>query len=683
MHPTSSEIHMTPKDAQDKLRALDFLVKRSQLSANASPFLGLALNENKLPEARSALKALVDWELSVILRNFGYACSWAICATLSEHYGADGNAKVWPHIEALLARKLGIQDDRPAIYRAFVKTCRKLGLAAEGFEKHVHAFQIHAGVSRKQLSHLAKAFIAQERSLGLPDQNDIVQLNRWEDDALHFLAAGIEVLQRPILMDHSAWMAAAYVDWRKDQDALTNKSSYLRQFGEVLRAEFESSGGAVERVVASPRLVWEEGRPQLAIPGQSRRFRLHLDGVLHRVRAGRLWPLPYPLTSEVSWDGDNPGKLTLFEGSEFVLFDSNTGRQVNASAKVVDGKNLLSGIVATAVVVSREAFKIDGVPAREVGMHLFCANVDLRAQNVEIVRNERRWLLTGVRRPQISIRGLPIAKGLNGPNLWGPITEIELDFGSSELLPGHTDGMPRSAFVQIDAGGYSSKMQVEADGRGIAVVELSELLRSGGLDEDSDPALLLLTLLRSHGVSSETTLTRFKRKLVVWPGFQVQEGLVFLSRKAPENFLDTESKHVFRDDAGYPCLDRLGGFSEGRIAFALDGQVGLFSVRPAVLSAVLERVDGTRTPWVIGEAIIKGAATKSDAIVINSPDKGASLNIGARRISAPFRDGPTYAIPIATLDGGDIVHLSSESLPTLVATVESASEPRVRTHKTA
>lgn len=670
-----SQNHNKTQEAREKLRHLDFLVKRSQLSENASPFLGLALDDKKLPEARTALGVLADWKLSKLLDDFSYACSWAICATLSEHYGEDGNAKVWPHIEAVLSKKLGIQDDRPAIFKAFVQTCRKLGLAAEGFEKHVHAFQIHAGVSRRQLGHLAKAFIAQERSLGLPDQNDIVQLNRWEDDALHFLAAGVEVLQRPILMDHSAWMAAAYVDWRRDQDALTNKSSYLSQFGEVLRAEFESSGGAIKRVVASPRLVWEDGRPQLAIPGQSRRFRLHVDGVLHRVRAGRLWPLPYPLPSEVSWAGDNPGRINLFEGSEFVLFDSNTGRQVNASTKAIDGKNRLSGVVATAVVVSREEFQVNGVPAREVGMNLFCSDVDLRAQNVELTREHKRWLLTGVRRPQISIRGLPIAKGLNEANLWGPTTEIELDFGSSELLPGHTDGMPRSAFVQVDVCGRSNKIEVEADGRGIAVVELSELSRSVGLEEDSDPALMLLTLLRSHGVSSETTPTRFKRKIVVWSGFQAQEGLVFQSRKAPDNFLESESMYVSRDDAGHPCLDRGGGFTEGRIAFALDRQVGLFSVRPAVLSAVLERVDGTNTPWMMGDTIIKGAATKSDAIVINSPDKGASLNIGARRISAPFRDGPTYAIPIATLDGGDIFHVSSDSLPTLVATVESASEP--------
>ena len=671
------KLHKT-QEAREKLRRLDFLVQHSQLSGNAPPFLGLALDDEKLPEARIALSALSDWKLSKLLNDFSYVCGWAICATLSERYGEDGNREVWPHIESLLDRTLCIQNDRHEIFNAFVRSCRKLGLASDGFDRRVDAFQIHAGVSRKQLVHLAKAFIAQERSNGLPDQDDIVHLNRWEDDALHFLAAGIEVPRRPILMDHSAWMAAAYVEWRKDEDSFagkSGKSSYLRHFGETLRTEFESSGGAVKRVVAAPRLVWEDGRPWLAIPGQSRRFRLHVDGVLRRVRSGHLWPLPYPLPTEVSWNGENSGRIVLFHGSEFVLFDSNTGRQV--TIKSIDGKNRISGVVATAIVVSRKAFQVDGIPAREVGQSLFCADADLRAGSVELTREDKRWLLTGVRRPQISIQGLPIAKGLSGSSLWGPSTEVELDFGSSELLPGHMDGMPRQAFVAVDACGRSDVIEVEADGRGIATIKLSKLSKAVDLSEDSDPALMMLTLFRSQDVSSKTerTSTRFKRKLVVWPGFQAQEGLVFLSRKAPGNFVELESMHVSRDERGNLCLDRKGGFSEGRLAFDLDGDVGLFTVRPAVLSAILERVNGTNTPWTMGDPIIKGAATKNDAIVINSPDKGASLKIGSCRVSEPFRYGPTYAIPIATLDGGDISHVSSKGLPTLVATVESAEEP--------
>ena len=114
------------QDAQNKLRSTDLLVMRSQLIPDASPFLGLALSAEKLPQTLEALQTLSDWRLEKLLKEFGYAASWAICSTLSEHYGEEGNAKVWPLVEGLLGRDLKIQEDRVAIFKAFIRTCRKL-----------------------------------------------------------------------------------------------------------------------------------------------------------------------------------------------------------------------------------------------------------------------------------------------------------------------------------------------------------------------------------------------------------------------------------------------------------------------------------------------------------------------------------------------------------------------------
>ncbi|MFN3208940.1 MAG: hypothetical protein ACE369_08065 [Roseovarius sp.] len=676
------DLQVQTQEPQNRLRSLDYMVMHSQQRADASPFLGLALGSERLPEAKEALHKISDWQLDILVRRFGYAVSWAICATLSEYYGEDGNAKVWPLVEELFGRTLKHQDDRLMVYRAFLVACRKLGLASDGFDRSVQAFQVHAGVSRSQLHHLAKVFIAQERSIGLPDQDDIVLLNRWEDDALHFLDAGVHVLQRPILMDHSAWMASAYVDWRRDQNALLEKSSYLRCFGIQLQKEFDGSGGAATRIAPVPRLVWEDGRPQLSIPGQQQRYKIFLDGELHRVRAGRLWPLPFPLPAEVSWEGERPGRIRLFQSSEFVVFDRNTGRQVELTSRVIEGSTRLSGVVATAIVVAKESFSVDGEPSRETAPGLYSANVDLRSGGVALARGAKQWTLSGVRRPQISIHGTKIAKGLGGPSLWGPSAEVEFDFGSSELLAGHTDGKQRSAFVRIESRGQETDLEVKADGRGIAIVSVAELAEAAGLPLHSDPEALSLVLLRTNTGSSERVLTRFKRKLIVWPGFRALEGVLVRSEAAPRNFIEAEARHVTRDDSGLLCLERGGGYVEGRLAFGIGGQVNLFTLRAKLLSGVLERVDGTVTPWKLGSVIIKGAASRSDALVLTSPDERASLKIGFRTIVDPFRDGPTYAVPIATLDGGDILHLTEAGAPTLIATVESASTPTSVTIRT-
>ncbi len=659
---------------QDTLRRLDFLVKRSQLSADAPPFLGLALEADQLPKAQKSLQALADWRLPKLFEAFGYVSSWAICAFLSEHYGEKGDPRVWPYIEELFGRDLSSQDARRTVFREFLKRCRKLGLASDGFERPVQAFQIHAGVSRTQLHHLARAFMAQERSLGLPDLDDIVQLNRWEDDALHFLSAGVEVLKMPILMDHSAWMAAAYVDWRNDAGVFYEKSNYLQAFGAQLEKASESSGGTPARVTPTPRLVWEDARPQLSIPGQARRFKLMVDDEPHRVRAGRLWPLPFPLPGEVSWEGEAPGRIPLFRADDFVIFDSNTGRRVDTTKRQIDGMTRINGIVATAVVVARDGFNVDGQPASEVGPGLFAAEVDLRSGAATLSRDEFRWSLAGARRPQISIRAWPVAKGLGAPNLWGPETEVELDFGSGELLASNSDPSTRTAFIAVEMAGKEQVLEVPADRRGVSTITALDLINALGASELSGPVAMTLTLLRSIPGQSGQIPTRFKRRLIVWPGFEFQDGLALVTKSPPQNFVESESRHILRDDQGL-FLDRSGGYTEARIAFDIDKKIALFTVRPAVLSAVMERVDGTVVPWPLGETIVKGTATKSDALVITSPDRGASLKVGARLVSEPFRDRPTWAIPIGTLDGGDIVCVSSEGLPTVLATVESASEP--------
>ena len=103
-----SQILDSKQVAQTTLSQTDFLVKRSQSSSAASPFLGLALSSEKLSVVRKSLGELSDWKLEVILKRYRYAVSWAICCSLSENYGKDGNAKVWPLIEELLARTLSL-----------------------------------------------------------------------------------------------------------------------------------------------------------------------------------------------------------------------------------------------------------------------------------------------------------------------------------------------------------------------------------------------------------------------------------------------------------------------------------------------------------------------------------------------------------------------------------------------
>ena len=664
------------QDAQTILSQTDYLVKRSQSSSAASPFLGLALSSERLSMVRGSLRTLSDWKLEIILKRYRYAVSWAICCSLSENYGKDGNAKVWPLIGELLARTLTLQSERKLVYGSFIASCKKLGLASDGFERSVHAFQVHSGVARSQLHHLAKVFIAQERSLGLPDQDDIVELNRWEDDALHFLDAGVHVLQRPILMDHSAWMASAYVDWRLDQNSQITKSDYLIEFRRQLQLAFEGSEKIGEQVSPIPRLVWEDNRPYLSIPGQTNRYKLYVDGDLYRVRAGKLWPLPTPLPSEISWDGDRPGRIDLFQRNNFIVFDTNTGRQVDLSISGDNENKVARGMVATAAVISGQEFSINDEPSVEAMQNVHFAHVDLRNYKVEITQNDRRLTLIGARRPQITIQGAPIAKGQNRPNVWGPKTDIELDFGSTENSIGKNGEPILEKFVQVENSKTSIEIKVVTDGRGIALLSVKTLIEQLGISKDGDPELISVTLLRKSEEDASTYATRYKRKLYVWPGFIDVIGNQIQTQSAPQTFSKLNSKYITTDDKGYLCFDRTQGFTEGRIAFGHNDELVIFAIRTSMLNACVERVDGTIDQLQLGSVLVKSHATASDAIVISSPDKDASLKIGPNFITEPFKHSPTYAIPLSTLKHQEIVHISNNNLPTLIALVEHGAQPK-------
>ena len=652
------------------------MVRQSQRSEGAAPFLGLSLEQDKLREAKMAFAHLSDWTLTALLKRFSYACSWAICATLSEDYGKSKSPKVWPLIGELLARPI-LVEDRKKISTSFRQTCEKLGLATDGFDRPVQAFQIHSGVALAQLNHLAEAFLAQEAAVGLPDSSNIVELNRWEDASLNFLPDGIRVLRGAILMDHSAWMASLYVDWRKDSKLLAENSvNYVRHFGYELQKALEKAKSHPKRI-ATPRLVWEEDRPHLIIPKQDRRYKLTIKDEDYRVPAGSLWPLPNPIPSIISWHGENPGELAIFTEDEFMIFDVNTGERTATRKKESGGKKSIRVAAAIAVVVCKEDFRVDGTPANRNDLGLYYAHVDLRTVAVELEQKDEIWSIYGTRRPQINLLSAPIAKGKDGLHLYGPDTIVELDFGRSELIADHTDGSDREAFVAVEHGDKTTPpIPVLANGQGIAKLSLSALAQNTDLQLGVDPALLSLTLMRLHAKQSEPSLTRFRRPVIVWFGFQKQENLFLRSLKAPQNFIVENSRHVHQDDEGMLHLDRHGGYFEATLAFEISKQDFLFALKSTSLTAVLERVDGSRVPWRLGDVIITGNQTIRDTLVINSPDRHATLRIGAKRIDAPFWRRKSYPIPISTLDGGDIFLDSSHELPTLIATVESASEPR-------
>ena len=649
------------------LRAIDFNVRRRFRAAEAPPFLGLALDVEELPRIEKIFQVLRNVPLERLLKSYGNAASWAICATLSEDYGTDSH-RVWKPLSELFGRPLeGV--DRQKVHRAFVGTCARLGLATEGFERPVQAFLTHAGVARAQLPHLARAFLCHTRAVGRPELSDTVELNRWEDDSLDHLHPSLTVMKRPILLDGSAWTARQYLAWLGDPAALQGRGAYLDALGRALdEAKAETGGGGGISMPARPRLIWHDDRPGIKVPEGAGRMRISLDGTILRLRRGEVWPLPAALGERLTWEGDPPGVLTLYPDAELVAFDVDTGRQVELREETV---GRCSASAPVLILSARVPFMVGGQQAQPAGPALFIHGVDLRDGPLRIEEEDRRFELTGVARTRLAVRGRPVARGRL--DLWGPDAVLEVDLGRFAAEARVTGG---EMVLAVDAGDGPRLLSRAIDDRGRAAVRLADLA-AAAVPTGSDPVRLSVNLLRGPTAGAKLITTGYRRTLDVWPGFRGMAGPVLETADPPTTVVEERLRHVERDDRGRLCLDRTSGSATATIAFRVGGRTTCYQVAWPGLTVSLETDVGETRPWRLGDTLVVGGGRMGDALVIRSPDRDAALRIGERRVDGAFRASATWAVPASTLeDAACVMHVSASGVETCVAEIAHAAEPK-------
>lgn len=654
-----------PKDPQVLLRTKDFLVSRTQKTLNAPPFLALALELRHLPDTQGAIQALVraGYSPQKLLQKFPNATAWAICASLLENYGS-GSQEIWPIIGRLFGNDPSLSA-RTDIVDAFKSVCRKIGLVTDGFDRNVDVFLIHVGVAQGQLGHVAKAFLQQEAANGLPSSDDVVQLNRWEDDAiLTYLPASVHVPGRPILHDETAWMAALFLQWRVDPSEMKQQSVFSAEFANALdHVEKDVRSSALFASQPVPRLVWLDGRPQLQVPSGAGRLMVSIGDQTLRLRRGQTWPLPQPLPSELTWVAGGESRPLSLYNTPFIIFDPEDGRQLEHH------KGAHEWIVQTSVatVTSSEEFSVEGVQADLFGPGLYAATVNLRQKPLELSSAAQKVKLRGSKRTRISIEGVPIAVQLGrGGSLWSSNAEVVVEAAL------YSD---QQVTLKAECDGASGIVQCELDGEDVGRLQLGHILASLEKERLSDPVRLLLTMMRS--ADGRLIETRIKREIFVWPTYTGLNGVVFECGAPPTNFVAEASKHILRDDSENLCLDRRGGFDKALLAFEIDTEIRQFLVDWPETSIVLEQSNGTREPLTLGSAIILGLDDWNGSLVVRSPDRLATLNIAGRQLDQPFVNTGSWVIPLRQLykKHDNHIYLLNGASRILLARIETVAAP--------
>ena len=655
-----------PMDPQVLLRTKDFLVSRTQKTLNAPPFLALALELSHLADTQNALQALVrvGFTPQKLLQKFPNVTAWAICATLLENYGK-GTQEIWPLIGRLFGKEASLPA-RTEIVDSFKSVCRKIGLVTDGFDRNVDVFLIHVGVARGQLGHVAKAFLQQEAANGLPSSDDVVQLNRWEDDAvLTFLPMGVNVPERPILHDETAWMAALFLKWRVNPAELREQSTFASKFADTLD-KIEKDVGRSNLLASqpAPRLVWLDDRPQLQVPAGAGRLQVNIGAQNLRLKRGQTWPLPNPLPSELNWVADGENRHLPLYNASFVIFEPEDGRQL------VPRKGANEWIVQTSVatVTSTQEFKVDGVPADLFGPDLYVAQVSLRKSPVELRSSKQSLVLRGSKRTRISIEGSPIAiqSGRSG-SLWSGDANIVLEAAL------YTDRLVK---LKAECGNRSELIQCKLDENDIGRMSLNNILESLNLDQTGNPLRIVLTMLRD--TDGQFIETRIRREIFVWPTYAGLDGVTFLCAMPPSNFVEASSKHVLHDASGNLCLDRRGGYDKALVGFDIDSETRQFLVDWPEISMVLEKTNGTQEPLMLGRAIVLGADDWNGSLVVRSPNRRATLTIAGRPLERPFANTGSWTIPLRQLYRAhdNHIYLLNGTARTLLAVIETVAAPK-------
>lgn len=625
---------MNPMDAY--LRARDFAVHSALRQPGAPPVVGLVELDNPERVVAAVVRFVAGHvnRLDIAFGSYPYVTCWAVATIVRQSYSAEENYAVYKPIEKRFA--IALPQNGPgqkALRNGFDSLCKRIGVTTAEYGRQVDIYLAQAGVPEGMLSHLAAAFLRQERHFGPVPTDNTEALNHWEDDALNLLPPGVRTPRRALALDETGWHADLFSRIR--QAAGSDGSWFERAFREAIEIQEQTvsvGGGTV--AVARPRLTWLEGSPGLNIPRiEGGRMKLWPDEASRtlRLRGGEAWPLPEPWPRKLRWETGAHADTIAFleEPSALAFFERRlSGRFLGEWCP--DGRSLaLDGV--DVVVLSRGLFSVDGEPceARERDSNI--AAVTLAAQPVRLETPQGDLILKSRPRRRITAHGGIVATGPRG-TLQGPGTEFRLETGLR---------VSETRTLGIDAGACRGTLTVSFDTDGIAHIPIEDLLRAAEASTSgqlSDPCRLRLDL-EAAGEATSTARSAVVGAFWIWPRMAASGDFVLNAPEPPTNLTRAFCRHITQSRSGQVHLDAQGGYENARLAFQIDGDVIGFDVPFPGETAVRVTANGRRQFLPRGAQVTLDEDDGFDTFTVRCPDPEADLLVRGRRERKPFRSG--------------------------------------------
>lgn len=665
---------LTEQDGKTQaLRTANTIVRDAWSAQQAPPFFGQIDFD---PETAAAIKDVVRAEISQslvrcrqTLESAPYATVWSILSTLAEHYGECGQ-RVYSHIDNAIG--FSIQTgDRDYFKGGFRRACRTIGLIMPPGNDPTTIFFSHTGVADAQTDRLAAALLQGVKRLGPPPEEDASELRHWLRRASSDLSEQLTRVRAAIERDSHGHYARLFCDWLAQEEP---RSRTARVFFENLTRQASALGIRLDRLVASPDIMWtEHGLSIQARPSRNNlRQLIYCNNMPTRLPQNAPLRVPVPWPEELLWEvGHTRKRIRILPLEDEIFLFAMDSQKLAArvdrwrvAAQLTCRQVLLLGMVP--FTATQGGTSHGSIP--QGNYHLML--IDLGSEAVQLTSKTFSAKIARDFEPSIRMTGPVIGRAGSQPLLTSRAV-LEITSGAEEVEEGRT---VRFTF----AGRIWIKSDVAFDASGAARLSVSEI----GMAGSYDPGELKVELLVKGGRTLSNARAEIVGRFFVWPGTgDLDVEAPFQIAWLPRNFLANTSEHLLPLDGGL-CIDPSRGFHHAVLSVEIEERRKDFAI-PVRGTRLLHyrRASNESVPVDLGTILTLDHDNRQDSLIVHSTERYADLHVRGSVIRRPFMARSEWEVTSSqilpqTPDNDQVALVFDDGRRQLLTRISHTHEPR-------
>ncbi len=308
---------------------------KEKISTGEAPFLGLFADEFPSARRKFICKAIQRSSFPIDeyiegLQKFPALLSTYLVIHIVEGFGISGHFEVYPLISEPLGMKTISDAQKQKLWRAFRRSCVRLGLSIShrtaGVHYMVEEYLRQAGFPINFIDRLTLKMISYTDDVGIPDEDDPDSIRLWRQGLLERLNAPFpKVAKEAMERDEKGYYAQLFIQLLKGHEPKTRIESLIQ------KTIKEGPQTRPIKKIAIPQIVFKDSEMGILLPGGiENKWQVDLDGDLRRYNASYVDDRFVPFESQLPlhvrvtevqsgvewkhplWENDKTNRLMVF-----------------------------------------------------------------------------------------------------------------------------------------------------------------------------------------------------------------------------------------------------------------------------------------------------------------------------------------------------------------------------------